>query len=107
MHASTDAFVRAWVWRGHNEPYCAVVLEKASLFSHHILLRARLRDVINDKRPWGPLRQIGGGLPKQYHLLRRTLESRVKDQRWRASVAASAVWWACSVLLRSMRTLGP
>ena len=41
MYASIDAFVLAWVWRGHNPLRCAVVLKKASHFGHHILLRAR------------------------------------------------------------------
>ena len=37
--------------------------KKASLFSHHILLRAGIYTV-NDKKRAGPLRKIGGGLPE-------------------------------------------
>ena len=40
MLASTKAFVLAWVWQGHKLLRCVVVLKKADLFSHHILLHA-------------------------------------------------------------------
>lgn len=45
-NASTDGFVLGWVWRGHDRPGR---VGKASLFNHHILLRAGIRDVVNDK----------------------------------------------------------
>ena len=62
-------FVRSLVWRGHGELLGAAVLEKASLFRLHILLRAGIRHVVNGKRRWGPLRKTGRGLPEQHHLL--------------------------------------
>ena len=68
-HASTNALVRARVWRRHDELLGAVVLEKAGLLRHHKLLRARTRHVVHDKRRWGPPRKTGGGLPEQHNLL--------------------------------------
>lgn len=70
-HAPADAFVFAWIWRGHNQLRCAVVLKKARLFSHYVLLRAGIRHVVNCKRQGGPLPHIGGGgLTEESHLLR-------------------------------------
>ena len=59
-HASTNALVRARVWRGHKELLGAGVLEKASLFRHYKIFRARIRHVVHNKRRWGPLRQQVG-----------------------------------------------
>ena len=38
-HASTDAFVCAWVGRRHDELNCAMAFKKPGLFDHFILLR--------------------------------------------------------------------
>ena len=69
-HASTNALVRARVWRRHNVLLGGAVLEKASLFRHHKLLRSGIRHVIHDKRRGGPLRKTGWGLPEQHYLVR-------------------------------------
>ena len=42
VHASTDAYVCAWIRRQHDELYCAMVFEKPGLCGHHKLLRSRI-----------------------------------------------------------------
>ena len=47
-HASTNALVRARVWREHNVLLGAAVLEKTSFLRHHKLLHAGIRHVVHD-----------------------------------------------------------
>ena len=64
-----------------------MVLEKPGLFDHHVLLRARIRHVVHDKRRRGPRSKIGWGLPEQQNFVCGVFERRVKS---RVGI------WACS-----------
>ena len=66
-HVSINALVRARIGRRHGL-LGVEALEKAGLFRHHKLIRARITHVIHDNR-WGSLRKTGGGLPEQQHHL--------------------------------------
>ena len=61
VHASTFAFVCAWIGRRHDELHCAMVFKKPGFGGRHKLVRPRIIHAVDDKRRRRPMRKIGPG----------------------------------------------